>query len=786
LLIAQALATRGAVQLFSSDHAGAGVDLGAARARFSELGTVDDPEELARLDHNLGVVALYRGELERAQECFRAALHAKQALGDSAGMRACLRNLGYAALRADQYDEAARWLDQAVALARSLRQAAGEAWSLVTLAEVEVRRGRPQQAERQLAEIDAIGSEVPLAVRADVALVRAELALGSHDERAFEAALAGLDAETCLADAQVDTSRLLLRARASQARARDPVALRAALRWAVGALRRARGAQLTLAVHDAERAVRSAWQSRREQRAHRVVRTEVGISAAERSLIAALGVLPGAQVWSAFARYALHALGAERVFVLRFEHDQLCDVQGLDMDGLGIEDVRLRVNEAAAREALSAAQVDGGVRGWSRGPARVACVARTDACGSGGADVQHVALAEHRFLPNAFAQVAAQQLDQLRAMFTLTVRIAAQDARAAQQTRVGAPPMAAHQVPGIQPSTAAEELAPSEPRPTSSTALPTREPRHAFPDIVGSSRALRAALARLDAALDSELPLLLTGETGVGKELFARAVAELGPRRGRPFVALNCAAVAGGLFEAEFFGHERGAFTGADRRRSGVFVQADLGVLLLDEIGELPLAQQVALLRALETQRVRPLGAETERKFDVRLIAATNRDLERAVSEGAFRRDLLYRINVLEVRVPALRERVDDIEELALHFLRVHGSQLQIAPQALAALRAYAWPGNVRELAHTMQRLSALHETRIELAHLPRSVRSKAVASRAPERAVSDPRAEVLQTLERTSGNISHAARVLGLTRHGLKKRMLRLGLRSPSRGETS
>jgi two-component system response regulator HydG len=384
-----------------------------------------------------------------------------------------------------------------------------------------------------------------------------------------------------------------------------------------------------------------------------------------------------------------------------------------------------------------------------------------------------VAVAEQRFLPDAFAHVSAARARELNALLTLTARIAL----SAAAPRV---PLAAAD---------ASEPSRAQSAPSSSTALPTGAPRHSFPNIVGSSRALRAALARLDAAIDSDLPLLLSGETGVGKELFARAVAESGPRRGRPFVAVNCAAISSSLFEAEFFGHERGAFTGADRRRSGVFVQADTGVLLLDEIGELPLAQQAVLLRALETRRVRPLGAEREQNFDVRLIAASNRDLERAASEGSFRRDLLYRINVVEVRIPALRERAEDIEVLASHFLRAQGSALTISPQALALLRAYSWPGNVRELAHTMQRLSALHDQRIDVAQLPRQIRgarNRATPARANPPKIQDPKLEVLHTLSQTGGNISHAARVLGLTRHGLKKRMLRLGLRGPSQGNQS
>jgi two-component system response regulator HydG len=777
LLIAQALATRGAVQLFSADHAAAAVDLADARGRFSALETVDDREELARLDHNLGVVALYRGELEHAELCFRAALLAKRALGDRAGMRACLRNLGYTALRAERYAEAAEWLEQALALARSLRQKAGEAWSLVTLAEVEARRGEREKSDRHLAEIEALGPEVPAAVRADVALVRAELALAVADFRAFDAALGSLDAEACRSDAQVDASRLLLLSRAQLARAAtEPAQLPAAVRTALAALRRARVAQLVSATQDAELTLRAAWQARAVRRAAtRPVTAAVGGENRRlaNEFIGALGTLPAAELPSAFARYLLAALGAERLFVLRFEGERLCHSWGIDMDGLGIAQPEQRVDVAALRGVLSRADYEPRPSPLGRGT-RLLLVSEPRAEQPLQPTERLVAVAEQRFLPDAFAHVSAERARELNALLTLTARIA-----------LAAP------APTALPLAAADAGEPSrtENAPSSSTALPTSAPRHSFPNIVGTSRALRAALARLDAAIDSDLPLLLSGETGVGKELFARAVAESGARRGRPFVAVNCAAISSSLFEAEFFGHERGAFTGADRRRSGVFVQADTGVLLLDEIGELPLAQQAVLLRALETGRVRPLGAEREQAFDVRLIAASNRDLERAASEGSFRRDLLYRINVVEVRIPALRERAEDIEVLASHFLRAQGSALTISPQALALLRAYSWPGNVRELAHTMQRLSALHDHRIDVAQLPRQIRgarSRAIPARATPATIQDPKLEVLHTLSQTGGNISHAARVLGLTRHGLKKRMLRLGLRGPSRGDPS
>jgi two-component system response regulator HydG len=242
------------------------------------------------------------------------------------------------------------------------------------------------------------------------------------------------------------------------------------------------------------------------------------------------------------------------------------------------------------------------------------------------------------------------------------------------------------------------------------------------------------------------------------------------------------------LFEAELFAHERGSFTGAERSRPGLFARAQGGTLFLDEVGEVPLSRQAVLLRALESATYRPVGADAERPFDVRFVSATNRDLKHAAAAGQFRSDLLYRLNVLEVRVPPLRERPGDVTLLARDFLarQPGGAQLPISSAALEALESYSWPGNVRELEHDIQRLAAARLQRIELVHLPREIRA-AAKSRAPAakrvRAVApeNERAQVTRALEATGGNITHAAARLGLTRHGLKKKMFRLGIRSPS-----
>jgi transcriptional regulator with PAS, ATPase and Fis domain len=233
----------------------------------------------------------------------------------------------------------------------------------------------------------------------------------------------------------------------------------------------------------------------------------------------------------------------------------------------------------------------------------------------------------------------------------------------------------------------------------------------------------------------------------------------------------------------------RGSFTGADRARPGLLARAEGGTLFLDEVGELPLLRQAALLRALATTSYRPVGSDEERPFDVRVVAATNRDLERAVGEGTFRQDLLYRLNVLEIEVPSLKDRGGDVTLLARHFLERAGSRSELAPAAVTLLEGYDWPGNVRELEHQMQRLAALRLPRIDPHHLSREVREGAKRARASSGRRTAPvlrvaksddqeREQVRRALERSGGNITHAAHELGVTRQGLKKRMVRLGMR--------
>jgi two-component system response regulator HydG len=318
-----------------------------------------------------------------------------------------------------------------------------------------------------------------------------------------------------------------------------------------------------------------------------------------------------------------------------------------------------------------------------------------------------------------------------------------------------------------------------------------------FEGLVGESEEMQAVYAALERAAAAGATVLLTGESGTGKELAARALHARGERRAGPFVAVDCASLPEALVESELFGHAAGAYTGAQGARQGLFVQATGGTLFLDEVGELPLATQARLLRALETRRVRPVGAEAEQAFDARIVAATNRDLESAVAEGRFRADLFYRLDVLRIELPPLRARGADVLLLAQHFLQraaaAHGKRVAaLSPPAARRLAAYDWPGNVRELKNAVERAVVLTANgELALEDLPARVRDHE-----PDRLVlgaGEPDAlETLEeverrylrhVLERLGWNRTRAARALGLDRKTLYRKLLRHGLR-PERDE--
>jgi transcriptional regulator with PAS, ATPase and Fis domain len=305
--------------------------------------------------------------------------------------------------------------------------------------------------------------------------------------------------------------------------------------------------------------------------------------------------------------------------------------------------------------------------------------------------------------------------------------------------------------------------------------------------IVGVSPAIRELRTR--AAAYAKLPwtVLIQGETGTGKELLAQAIHESSDRASHRLLFVNCAAVPEALLENEFFGHVRGAFTGADRNQPGVFSAADHGTLVLDEIGELPLRLQAKLLRVLESRSYRPLGGTTEVRSDVRLIASTNRDLSLLVGEGQFRTDLFYRLDVLKLHIPPLRERREDILPLATSYLRrlAPDGSATLSPDASARILAGEWPGNVRQLQHVL--LRALVDAgggTIRERHLgsPPTGRDSALGEPETGSGTLQPTMRavegqiVMQTLDRHKGNKSAAARELGLTYRGLFKKLQRFG----------
>ncbi len=303
------------------------------------------------------------------------------------------------------------------------------------------------------------------------------------------------------------------------------------------------------------------------------------------------------------------------------------------------------------------------------------------------------------------------------------------------------------------------------------------ERRYSFDNILGRSKAMQTVFEQIRAVAEADAPVLLFGESGTGKELVARAIHVNGPRREGPFVAVNCAAIPETLLESELFGHEKGAFTGADRKRRGLFVEAHRGTLLLDEIAEMPLALQVKLLRALQDRVIRPVGGDQEIQVDLRVTSATNRDLPGWVREGKFREDLYYRLAVLPIRIPSLRERPEDIPLLAQHFLqraaKGAGKSLEgFDEDALRWLLDHRWPGNVRELENLVERAAILARdslvTRDDL-RTEFTPGEPGAAGIRPTLAEVE-RAYIRRILDETKGDKRAAAQILGLSVRTLQR----------------
>jgi two-component system NtrC family response regulator len=316
--------------------------------------------------------------------------------------------------------------------------------------------------------------------------------------------------------------------------------------------------------------------------------------------------------------------------------------------------------------------------------------------------------------------------------------------------------------------------------------------RAEFRNMIGISPAMEQVFAMVRKVADTEASVLITGESGTGKELVARAIHGLSSRRSGPFVAVNCAAIPRDLLECELFGHVKGAFTGAVRDNPGRFRLAEGGTIFLDEVGELPLELQPKLLRVLQEKTVEPVGGSVTHKLDARVLAATNADLENAVSEGSFREDLYYRIAVIPVHLPPLRERREDIPLLVRHYAAKRGGEnIVFGKDVLDAMNRYPWPGNVRELENTVERLLIMREgSAISIDELPEKVRNGVEKSSAsivnlPPEGYSLEQLEreiVLEALERNGWNQTSAARFLRIPRHVLIYRMEKYGIETPEK----
>ena len=307
--------------------------------------------------------------------------------------------------------------------------------------------------------------------------------------------------------------------------------------------------------------------------------------------------------------------------------------------------------------------------------------------------------------------------------------------------------------------------------------------------LIGESPAMLQIRTKIEKLARNQAPVFITGESGTGKEVAARLIHDLGPRAGKPFLAVNCGAIPENLMESEFFGYRKGAFTGADSDRDGFFQAANGGTLFLDEVLDLPMAMQVKLLRAIQERRVRRVGGTAEEPVDVRIISASHQDMATAVEAGRFRNDLYYRLNVIDLRMPPLRERLEDIPLFVNFFLeRMAGSShARLSEGAMQALCSYSFPGNVRELENILERALALSDqgTVIEADELNLTPAGNGPVdglSRHGELSLQDyldrvERDRILQALEQTGGNKTAAARVLGVTFRSLRYRVERLGI---------
>jgi len=323
------------------------------------------------------------------------------------------------------------------------------------------------------------------------------------------------------------------------------------------------------------------------------------------------------------------------------------------------------------------------------------------------------------------------------------------------------------------------------------------EARELFPEIIGQSKAMRSVLSQIIKVAPTNSTVLILGETGTGKELVARSISEHSLQKGKPFVAINCAAIPEGLLESELFGHEKGAFTGANARKLGKIEVANNGTIFLDEIGDMPLGVQAKILRVLQESQIERVGGVSSIKVKVRFIAATNKDLSKMVEDGEFRDDLFFRLNVFPINLPSLRERKEDIPLLVNEFIKQFDRDLDISSESMLLLTAYDWPGNVRELQNIMESASVMAEDVIGPVHLPSKLTHKLHGNTDGTEKTDFPeslnyrlreleKGMIIEALVRAGGVQTRAAKLLGIKERSLWHRVKKLDIDAVSLKPTS
>jgi len=824
----EALLVRGTVLSESDDKASAERDLSAA-ATLAEAH--EDLHALGRTSNNLGILAFHRGDLNAAAEAWARAADAKARTGDVRGERIGRHNRGLALRELGRAAEATTAANEAAQLSERIGDEVGRATAALAKAQLALDAGEVAAAETALATFAAV-SWKPAMVLADGRLVQVRLALAK-----------GATAEA--AHRAKEALELAITARLEPVAAEAWVLLQIATRevseaptWVAAALARAgdeRGglALLLLFARVFGDAHAGRWGAARAGLERAKERMEAGpfppaarvglglaIEAArlvEPSLVTAFELADAMEVAgtttsekrgvAAAARVGVTDVSAELARPLQIEDGMAGDVAGWA--------ARLRVSLAASRVEIVPSEGDAAVSAAAQGVTAVAGedgarfveLARRIARGSEpfiarGADGRPQAVA----VPLAVAGHAVGALVAgfegaqgkpellLAKGMTATLDVVALavghdlERRRRERAEVEVARLDAELRRHLEDHEA-EVTALRDALEQSQSVLSLR---YDYEHIVHRSAAMRKILETLDKVTDRELPVLILGESGVGKELLARALHFNSPRSKKRFIAENCGAIPKDLFESQFFGHTKGAFTGAMNARQGLFEAADGGTLFLDEIGELPLEMQVKLLRVLQDHKVRPVGTTRETPVDFRLVCATNRDLAQMVQEGRFREDLFYRIAVVRVDVPPLRKRPEDIVPIAERLLANHAQRLgravRLTPEAADRLASYPFPGNVRELDNELLRALALSDgPELKPRHLSAAIQGKSEPRRKSAEQAAEGALETLEAafvrvekdmllkhLRASRGQKVAAAKSLGLSRPGLDAKLAR------------